>query len=101
VAAPFVLPEENFPLEKYPRDFKGQDHFHDWVDAIFAGRNSCADFSHSGPLTESVLVGALADRFPREWLEWDREALSFKNHARATAFVRRPYRAGWQVPGLG
>lgn len=98
---PFVLPEESFPLERYPRDFKGQDHFHDWVDAILAGRKSCADFAHGGPLTESVLVGALADRFPGEWLEWDREALSFKNYARATALVRRQYRAGWQVPGLG
>ncbi len=98
---PFVLPEENFPLEKYPRDFKGQDHFHDWVDAILAGRRSCADFAHSGPLTESVLVGALADRFAGEWLEWDRPALRFRNHADATKLVHRPYRDGWRIPGLG
>jgi predicted dehydrogenase len=34
---PFVLPEEGFPAEKYPR-LHGQDHYRDWVDAIFAGR---------------------------------------------------------------
>ena len=98
---PFVLPEEDFPLEKYPRDFKGQDHYHDWVDAILAGRKSCDDFTHGGPLTETVLVGAMADRFAGEWLEWDRKALAFKHHAKANALIRRTYRDGWKVPGLG
>lgn len=98
---PFVLPEVDFPLEKYPRDFKGQNHYHDWVDAILAGRKAYADFGHGGPLTETVLVGAMADRFPGEWLEWDRKRLQFTNHRKATALVRRAYREGWQVPGLG
>jgi predicted dehydrogenase len=98
---PFVVPEENFPLEKYPRDFKGQDHYHDWVNAILEGRKACDDFTHGGPLTETVLVGAMADRCPGEWLEWDRKGLKFKNHAKATALVRRAYRDGWKVPGLG
>jgi predicted dehydrogenase len=98
---PFVLPEEDFPLEKYPRDLKGRDHYHDWVDAILEGRKACDDFTHGGPLTESVLVGALADRFAGEWLEWDRKALKFKGHPQATALVRRTYRDGWKVPGLG
>ncbi|MDQ3623037.1 MAG: Gfo/Idh/MocA family oxidoreductase, partial [Verrucomicrobiota bacterium] len=30
---PVVVPEENFPAEKYPADLKPQDHYHDWVDA--------------------------------------------------------------------
>ena len=98
---PFVLPEANFPLENYPRDFKGQDHFQDWVNAILTGRKACADFSHGGPLTEAVLVGAMADRFAGDWLEWDRKALKFPNHAAASKLVRRNYRDGWKVKGLG
>ena len=98
---PFVLPEEDFPLEKYPRDFKGQDHYLDWVNAVLEGRKACDDFAHGGPLTETVLVGATADRFAGEWLEWDQPALKFKRHAKANALVRRSYRDGWQVPGLG
>jgi predicted dehydrogenase len=98
---PFVLPEESFPLEKYPRDFKGRDHYHDWVDAVLEGRKACDDFAHGGPLTETVLVGAMADRFAGEWLAWDRKALKFTNHKKATALVRRAYRDGWKVPGLG
>lgn len=98
---PYVLPEEIFPNEKYPRGMAAQDHYFDWVDAILEGRKSCADFSHGGPLTETVLVGAMADRFAGDWLEWDRENQTFPNNAAATALVRRTYRDGWQIPGLG
>lgn len=98
---PFVLPEADFPAEKYPKGLKGQDHYHDWVDAILAGRRSCADFRHGGPLTETVLVGTYTDRFPGQWLEFDRQNLQFSNHAGANALVRRDYRDGWKVAGLG
>ena len=98
---PFVLPEESFPAEKYPRGLKGQDHYHNWVDAVLAGGRSVADFAHGGPLTETVLVGAMADRFAGEWLEWDREKLAFTNRPEANALVRRDYRDGWKVEGLG
>lgn len=97
---PVVLPEEKFPKEKYPADPPPQNHYHDWVDAILEGRRACDEFSHGGPLTEAVLVGAMADRFAGDWLEWDRKALKFTNHQRATALVRRAYRDGWKVKGL-
>ncbi|MEQ1854783.1 MAG: hypothetical protein ABMA01_24710 [Chthoniobacteraceae bacterium] len=99
--APVVVPEEKFPKEKYPADFKPQSHYHDWVDAAIAGRKACDEFTHGGPLTETVLVGAMADRFPNEWLEWERETQTFKNRPEATALVRRTYRDGWKVAGLG
>jgi predicted dehydrogenase len=98
---PIVLPEKDFPIEKYPSDPSKQDHYHDWVDAILAGRKACDEFSHGGPLSETVLVGAMADRVPGQWLEWDRERLKFTNSPEATALVRREYREGWKVPGLG
>ena len=96
-----MLPEEDFPLEKYPRDFKGLDHYAEWVNAILEGRKSNDDFTHGGPLTETVLVGAAADRCAGEWLEWDQAGLKFKHHAKATALVRRRYREGWKIAGLG
>ena len=69
--------------------------------ALVDGRKACDEFSHGGPLTESVLVGAMADRFAGEWLEWDHKTLKFTNNANATALVKRAYRDGWKVPGLG
>ena len=98
---PFVLPEESFPAANYPRGYKGQDHYHDWVDAVLDGRKACDDFSHGGPLTETVLVGAMADRFAGEWLEWDAAKQVFTNSSEATQLVKRAYRDGWKVEGLG
>lgn len=98
---PVVLPEENLPAGKNPLGLKPQDHYHDWVDAILEGRKACDEFTHGGPLTEAVLVGAMADRLAGDWLEWDRAALKFTNNSKATALVRRAYRDGWKVPGLG
>ena len=98
---PFVLPEESFGAEKYPRDIKVQNHYHDWVDAILEGRKACDDFTHGGPLTETVLVGAMADRFAAKWLQWDCQSQEFTNSPEATALVRRTYREGWKVEGLG
>lgn len=98
---PFVLPEEEHPPESYPRDFKPQDHYHDWADAILEGRKACDDFNHGGPLTETVLVGTLADRFPNEWLKWDVATQQVIGHEGASALVRRSYREGWSVEGLG
>jgi predicted dehydrogenase len=97
---PVVLPEASFPASKYPTNFEPRDHYHDWVDAILQGRKACDEFSHGGPLTEAVLVGAMADRVAGEWLEWDARALQFAN-ASANALVRRAYRDGWKVEGLG
>lgn len=98
--APVVIPESGFPSDKYPSGIEPQNHYHDWVDAILAGKKSCADFSHGGPLTEAVLVGAIADRFAGEWLDWNRDELRFANHPAATKLVRRTYRDGWSVSGL-
>lgn len=98
--SPVVIPEAGFPADRFPSGIESRDHYHDWVDAILAGEKSCADFSHGGPLTEAVLVGAIADRFAGEWLEWDQEQLRFSNHAAATSLVRRTYRDGWSVDGL-
>ncbi len=97
---PVVLPEEKFAASKYP-EFKPQDHYHDWVNAVLEGHPACDDFSHGGPMTEAVLVGAMADRFAGQWLEWDAAKLEFKGNADATKLVRRAYRDGWKVPGLG
>ena len=51
------------PAPKYPRiegDVDG--HQKNWVDACLKGGETSSDFSRSGPLTESVLMGNLAIR---------------------------------------
>ncbi len=60
-----------------------------------------ANFDYSGPLTETILLGGIASHFPGESLQWNAEKLQFTGHADATALVKREYREGWSVPGLG
>jgi predicted dehydrogenase len=98
---PYVLPEADFPSTSYPSSIKPQDHYHDWVDAILEGHESCDPFSHGANLTECVLVGNLAEDVPvGEWVEWNREA-GTTNHPALNEKLQPKYREGWSVPGLG
>lgn len=97
---PALFPEAQFKDYVLPRD-NGSNHWSQFVDAILGEGKTLAPFSYSGPLTETVLLGGAATRFPKQLLEWDAEALQFRNSAAATQLVRRTYRKGWEVPGLG
>ena len=57
-------------------------------------------FDYSGPLTESVLLGPAATRFPKTTLEWNGAKGKFRNSEEANQVVRRQYRTGWRVKGL-
>lgn len=99
IANPILLPNTKYA------DFKmlkvdGADHWHQFVAAVRGEGKTSAGFDYSGPLTESVLLGSVATRFPQTKLDWDAKALRFTNVAEANAFVRRKYRAGWEVAGL-
>jgi hypothetical protein len=102
---PHVAPPKLFPREKFQDhplpEVTGTHHWSDWVEACVGGPgHASAPFAYAGPLTETVLLGGVASRFPHTTLEWDAAALAFKNVREANAFVRRTYRAGWEVSGL-
>jgi hypothetical protein len=88
-------------------EVKGTDHWFQFVDAVRgqigedgAPIKTSANFSYAGPLTEAVLLGSVATRFPKQDLAWDAPALKFTNVDEANKFVKRTYRAGWEVRGL-
>lgn len=72
-------------------------HEMDWVRGCKNGTPAGANFSYSGPLTETALLGNIAKRFPRTVLHWDAENLVFSNSNEATAWVNPPYRDGWAL----
>ena len=49
------------------------------------------------PLTESVLIGNVAARFPGQTLEFDAKSLSFPKTREANQWLTRDYRKGWGV----
>ena len=99
IAKPKLLPAENFTDFKMP-EVKGANHWHQFVDAILGKDRTQAHFGYAGPLTESVLLGSVATRFPKATLDWNAGKLKFTNVKEANQFLRRTYRKGWEVEGL-
>jgi predicted dehydrogenase len=99
IGMPILLPEDQFKGFAVPQ-LETVDHYHEFVDAVLGKTRTSTTFDYAGPLTEAVLLGPLATRFPKTTLEWEAKKLRFKNSKEATAFVRRTYREGWKIKGL-
>lgn len=99
IGPPALLPAEKFRGHKMP-EVGGADHYGQFVEACRGNGETSTPFDYSGPLTEMVLLGCLATRFPKTKLEWDAANLKVTNLAEANQHVRRQYRKGWEEPGL-
>jgi predicted dehydrogenase len=99
IADPILLPAEKFTDYKRPHP-EGNDHYLQFVDACRGEGKTSTPFSYSGPLTETVLFGCLATRFPQTTLEWDTDALKITNNPDADSLIRPHYRDGWAVKGI-
>ena len=99
VGRPILLPAGKYDGFKYP-DVGSANHWHEFIDAVAGKGTTSAGFDYSGPLTESVLLGSVATRFPNQLLEWNSAKLKFTNVAAANQHVRRAYRKGWETKGL-
>lgn len=75
-------------------------HYHQFVDAALGKGKTTAPFSYAGPLTQTVIMGTVINRFPKEKLTFDGENCQFTNKPEANKFLRRTYRSGWEVDGL-
>jgi predicted dehydrogenase len=93
VAMPILLPEEQYKGSELPQ-VEGKNHWHEFVEAVRGNGKTSAPFDYSGPLTEAVLLGGVASRFPNTTLEWDAAALKFTNVTDANQYIRRAYRKG-------
>jgi predicted dehydrogenase len=82
-------------IERIPGGLDG--HEQDWVRACKGGKPASSNFDFSGPLSEMVLMGNLAVRFPDRRLLWDGENMKVTNDPAANAYVRREYRKGWTL----
>lgn len=90
VAEGFKWPEQSVPRTTGAYD--------EWVDAI-KGKipHGQSGFHFSGPFTEVVLLGTLAQRVPDTRLEWDAEKMEVKGKPELKKFIQREYSAGWEI----
>ena len=89
------LPKTPQTLARIPGGIEG--HEKDWVRACKGGAPASSNFGYSGPLTEMVLMGNLAVRFPNRQLLWDGPNLQVTNDKDANAYTQRKYREGWTL----
>jgi hypothetical protein len=89
-------PVRKIPLVKETDWTKGNRHIQEWISACKAGRQPCASFEHSAPLTEMVLLGNVALRAGKP-IEWDAAKMHLTGAAGADRFLRRQYRKGWSL----
>ncbi len=54
------------------------DHYHQFVDTCLGKAECSAPFSYAARLTESILLGVIANRFPTKTLHWNIEKAKFK-----------------------
>jgi predicted dehydrogenase len=97
-AEAFVLPASK--MAALPQvEIPDRNHYGEFLDAVLAGgKKACsAGFDYAGPLTESVLVGNVAARFPGDTLNFDANSLRFTNKPEADQYLTRSYRDKWKI----
>jgi len=96
---PTVYPADKFRDVTLPT-VPGSSHWHDWVDAVIAGKKTTDGFEYAGPLSETVQLGNIAARLPGQKLQWDTEQMTFRNHPNATKLLTKSYRSGFEVEAV-
>ena len=86
---PQTLPRRPEPFDK--------NHYQEWIAACKGGPPALSNMvDYAGPLSEAILLGNVALRVGKK-IEWDSEKLEAKNAPEAAKYVRREYRAGWEL----
>ncbi|HSF55941.1 MAG TPA: Gfo/Idh/MocA family oxidoreductase [Algoriphagus sp.] len=77
------------PVKDY--DSESKKHYHQFVDACLGQGECSAPFSYAARLTETILLGVIAGRFPNQTLHWDSKKAKFAEKD-ANAFLGGKYR---------
>jgi len=99
-AGPQLYPLEKFKGYQRPK-IKSLDHYQQWVDACLGKGTPEANFDFSGSMTETVLLGNVGIHFAGKTLQWDAANMKIPNMPEAEKHLRKTYRDGWTVEGIG
>ena len=77
------------PIRDYASE--GPKHYHQFIDACLGKDEVTAPFSYAGRLTETILLGVIAGRFPNQTLHWNTETAQF-DEEEANQYLDSPYR---------
>ncbi len=78
------------PVRDY--ESEGKKHYHQFVDACLGKAETSAPFSYAAKLTETILLGVIAGRFPNQTLHWDASSAKFAEEE-ANKYLEGEYRS--------
>ncbi len=86
-----------WPEPSLPRAI-AQNNYREFADAISGAQGSTqSNFGYAAALTETILLGVLAQRVPDTKLVWDAERLAVQGRPDLAELIKPPYRPGWEV----
>jgi predicted dehydrogenase len=68
---------------------KGRSHYHSYIDACLGKDATTSNFGFAVPLTETTLLGNIANRFHGKKLEWNQNKMVIPNHSEANSLVKK------------
>ena len=94
-----IIPESKMQQYKQPPRTlpRSPGHYNEWVNAIKGGPPAGANFEFASLVTQVVLLGNIALRFPNTRLKWDGPNMKITNVPEANNYIQRQYRDGWNL----
>lgn len=98
-ANPRLIPETAMKKFKLPPKTlkRTEGIYREWIDAMRGVEPASSNFDVSGPLTEIVLLGNVALRYPNQVLEYDGPNMKVTNKDEANQYLKREYHGGWSL----
>jgi len=94
-------PEDKFKDYKDPKPtiVKSPGFHKEWVEACKGGVPATCEFSYSGPMAETVLLGNVAYR-AKGGFDWDSKNLKVTGNSNAEQYLKSYFKKGWEVEGV-
>ena len=96
--SPRIVPETKMKAYKRPPEIfpRLRGHHRGWIDACKSGKPVHGNFDYSGPMTETVLLGAVALRTGKKII-WDGPNMKATNAPEADKYIKPAFREGWSL----
>jgi hypothetical protein len=88
--------KKNSTPPKSATGIAGEDATKLWIDSFKNNTQSPGSFLYTGPVTETILLGAVALRAGKK-VEYDTVNMKITNMPEANKFLVREYRQGWEL----
>jgi hypothetical protein len=75
---------------------RGQNNNDIWINSFKNNTQSPGSFIYAGPVTETILLGAVALRAGKK-VEYDALNMKITNITEANKYLVREYRKGWEL----